>query len=55
MRTAEADIHQWMDLVDKDDSIRNYEELMRLMTSMDAPLRRIDDSLKNLEDNLQIS
>ncbi|KAF1946986.1 hypothetical protein EJ02DRAFT_331027, partial [Clathrospora elynae] len=55
IHTAEDYVDRCMALVDRNGSVRNNEELMRLLTSMDAPLRRMDDNLKNMQDNLQAS
>ena len=35
------------------DQIHNYAELKRLLADIDAPLRRMDDNLKNIQDDLQ--
>lgn len=35
------------------DKISDHAELVRLLASVDAPLRRMDDNLKNFHDNLQ--
>ncbi|OSS52664.1 hypothetical protein B5807_02918 [Epicoccum nigrum] len=64
IRTAEKEIRPWMNLVDKDDTIRhqntfsadrirNHDALVYLLQGMDVPLRRMDDRLKDLNDNLQ--
>jgi hypothetical protein len=35
------------------DQIHNYVELKRLLADIDAPLRRMDNNLKDIQDNLQ--
>jgi hypothetical protein len=35
------------------DQIHNHAELMRLLADIDEPLRRMDDNLKDVQDNLQ--
>ncbi|KAF2796410.1 hypothetical protein K505DRAFT_415804, partial [Melanomma pulvis-pyrius CBS 109.77] len=52
---AEQNVNQWLGLANRDDSVRNHKELIRLLTSMDEPLRRMDDNLKNIQDDLQAS
>ncbi|KAH7119554.1 hypothetical protein B0J11DRAFT_582082 [Dendryphion nanum] len=52
---AENDVHRCMALVDRNESINNHTALINLLTSMDAPLRRMDADLKNIHDNLQAS
>ena len=35
------------------DQIHNYAELKRLLADIDEPLRRMDDNLKDIQDDLQ--
>ena len=35
------------------DQIHNHVELKRLLADIDAPLRRMNDDLKNVQDDLQ--
>ena len=35
------------------DQIYNYAELKRLLADIDAPLRRMDENLKDIQDDLQ--
>lgn len=49
---AENDVGRCMDLVDRYDKINNHAELKRLLACIDVPLRRMNDDLKNIHDDL---
>ncbi|KAF2685391.1 hypothetical protein K458DRAFT_388272 [Lentithecium fluviatile CBS 122367] len=44
-----------MALVDRTDNAKNHVKSMDLLARIDEPLRRMDDGLKNIHDNLQAS
>lgn len=52
---AENDVGRCMALVDRHDKIDNHAELKRLLACINAPLRRMNDDLKNIHDDLQAS
>ncbi|KAF2235084.1 hypothetical protein EV356DRAFT_135445 [Viridothelium virens] len=53
IRTAQYDVDRCMALVDRSDKIDDHAQLVRLLGSIDAPLRRMNDDLTNLHDDLQ--
>ncbi|KAF2682392.1 hypothetical protein K458DRAFT_390882 [Lentithecium fluviatile CBS 122367] len=55
IQTAENDVDRCMALVDRTDNAKNYVKLMDLLARIDEPLRRMDDGLKNIHDDLQAS
>lgn len=52
IRTAQDGVRQCTALADRHDQIHNHAELKYLLADIDAPLRRMDDNLKNIQDNL---
>jgi hypothetical protein len=40
-------------LISSADNIQNYAKLVDLLSRIDEPLRRMDDGLKNIHDELQ--
>ncbi|KAH8649711.1 hypothetical protein BGZ60DRAFT_569767 [Tricladium varicosporioides] len=55
IRRAQDAVSQCTALADKYDQIHNRAELKRLLADVDTPLRRMDDNLKNIQDDLQAS
>ncbi|OCL07799.1 hypothetical protein AOQ84DRAFT_389280 [Glonium stellatum] len=53
IRTAENDVDRCMALADRNESVNNYTKLTDLLTRIDAPLRRMDNDLNNIHDDLQ--
>ncbi|KAF2194673.1 hypothetical protein K469DRAFT_686660 [Zopfia rhizophila CBS 207.26] len=55
IRTAENEVDRCMALVDRNDRVNDHAKLMHLLERINAPLRRMDDNLKNMHDYLQAS
>ncbi|KAI2482638.1 Arp Ankyrin repeat protein [Pyrenophora tritici-repentis] len=55
IQVAEKDVDRCMALVDKMDNTENYAKLIGILARIDMPLRRMDDGLNNIHDDLQAS
>ncbi|OCK86125.1 hypothetical protein K432DRAFT_341989, partial [Lepidopterella palustris CBS 459.81] len=55
IRTAQDGVDKCTVLADRHDQIHNYAELKRLLADIDAPVRRMNNDLKNIQDDLQAS
>ncbi|KAF2740308.1 hypothetical protein EJ04DRAFT_548375 [Polyplosphaeria fusca] len=55
IQAAEKYVGRCMVLVDRMDNTRNYTKLTDILTRIDRPLRRMDDSLNDIHDDLQAS
>ncbi|OAL55020.1 hypothetical protein IQ07DRAFT_608823 [Pyrenochaeta sp. DS3sAY3a] len=55
IRMADEDVHKHMDYVDWSDGADRHAELTQTLQSITVPLKRIDGSLKNMQDNLEMS
>ncbi|RYP43836.1 hypothetical protein DL768_009643 [Monosporascus sp. mg162] len=53
IRTARDHVRECRDLADRHDQIHKNTELKRLLADTDAPLRRMDDNLKSIQDDLE--
>ncbi|MCJ1332013.1 hypothetical protein MMC10_008705 [Thelotrema lepadinum] len=55
IRLAREEVRQCTDLADRQDQVRHHGETKHLLVAIDAPLRRIADELKDVQDQLQTS
>ncbi|KFA71872.1 hypothetical protein S40288_07723, partial [Stachybotrys chartarum IBT 40288] len=55
IRTAHGYVGECTSLVDRDDQLRHYAELKRLLADIDTPVRRMNDGLSMIQDDLQAS
>ncbi|KAF1966557.1 ankyrin [Bimuria novae-zelandiae CBS 107.79] len=55
IQAAEKDVDRCMVLVDRIDNTEHYAKLMDILARIGEPLRRMDDGLNNIRDDLQAS